>query len=81
MWLSTVYFCIVLHQNGIHFENDGHSAFENVIKEFLLPDNPIIDVSYDSLKLLRSEFDFSINFNEPGIKAIFIRKIVSKFDD
>ena len=32
----------------IHFENGGHSEFENVIKEFLVPDNPIIDVSDDS---------------------------------
>ena len=33
------------------------------------------------LKFSRSEFDFIININEPGIEAIFIRKIVSKFED
>ena len=33
------------------------------------------------LKFSMSEFDFIINNNEPGIEAIFIRKIVSKFED
>ena len=37
---------VVIHQNGIHFENGGHFQFENV------PDNPIFDVPYDSLNVV-----------------------------
>ena len=40
-------FYIVLCQNGIHFENVGHSEY--VKKEFLVPDNPVVDVSYMTL--------------------------------
>ena len=34
-------------QNGIHFKNVGHSDY--VKKEFLVPDNPVVDVSYMTL--------------------------------
>ena len=35
----------------------------------------------NKLKVFKSKFDFSINISDARIQAIFIRKIVSKFDD
>ena len=43
--------------------------------------NLISVIFIKKLKFTRSEFDFIININAPGIQAIFIRKIVSKFND
>ena len=43
--------------------------------------NLISVIFIKKLKFTRSEFDFIIHINETGSQAIFIRKIVNKFDE